>query len=38
MKKFTLVLLAVLGLMSAVPGMAGAFNPSHQFSASESGG
>lgn len=38
MKKLTLVLLAVLGLMSAAPNMAGAFNPSHQFAASEAGG
>ena len=38
MKKLTLVLLAVFGLMSAAPNMAGAFNPSHQFAASEAGG
>jgi hypothetical protein len=38
MKKLTFVLLAVLGLMSALPSVAGAFDGRHQFAPSEASG
>jgi len=38
MKKLTFVLLAVLGLMSALPSVAGAFDGHHQFAPSDASG